>query len=257
MKCVLIFLLALVGYGLGYHMKVLTSRRLSVKGQLKMSTTAPNSVARQVLAVEKLTKTYTDKPQFEKISFSLTEGGCIGLIGANGEGKSTLLKCLAKANNPSPNQYFHYNQHACSEFMFEEGKIDMINEGKLIFVEQETNLVENYAYELLFYGKSNEMKSLRDYYQYKANAYPANAVVNEDLLLEEVVMTGGWELEQEALELLQNINFNKELLLSKVKSLSGGERKKLSIISALLQKPTILLLDEVRQSLFPRFRFDF
>jgi ATP-binding cassette subfamily F protein uup len=48
-----------------------------------------------LLSVESLTKSYTSRPLFENLSFTVAEGDHIGLIGPNGSGKSTLLKILA------------------------------------------------------------------------------------------------------------------------------------------------------------------
>ena len=52
-------------------------------------------VEMNVLVAEKISKRYSDKVLFEEISLAVNEGEKIGLIGLNGTGKSTLLKCLA------------------------------------------------------------------------------------------------------------------------------------------------------------------
>src|SRR6266576_5228860 len=48
-----------------------------------------------LLSVESLTKSYTSRPLFENLSFTIAEGDHIGLVGPNGSGKTTLLKILA------------------------------------------------------------------------------------------------------------------------------------------------------------------
>src|SRR5260221_8173690 len=53
-----------------------------------------------LLSVESLTKSYTSRPLFENLSFTVAEGDHIGLIGPNGSGKSTLLKILAGVEDP-------------------------------------------------------------------------------------------------------------------------------------------------------------
>src|SRR6476619_429094 len=53
-----------------------------------------------LLSVESLTKSYTSRPLFENLSFTIAEGDHIGLVGPNGSGKSTLLKNLAGVEQP-------------------------------------------------------------------------------------------------------------------------------------------------------------
>src|SRR5712672_1242610 len=48
-----------------------------------------------LLSCERLTKSYTSRPLFENLSFSLFEGDHVGLVGPNGSGKSTLMKIVA------------------------------------------------------------------------------------------------------------------------------------------------------------------
>src|SRR5205809_5669808 len=48
-----------------------------------------------LLSVESLTKSFTSRPLFTNLSFTIAEGDHVGLVGPNGSGKSTLLKILA------------------------------------------------------------------------------------------------------------------------------------------------------------------
>ncbi len=71
-----------------------------------------------LLTIENLTKSYTEHPLFDHISFSLQEGEKVGLIGINGTGKSTLLKILAGEELP------------------EEGEITMANHVVIAYLSQ-------------------------------------------------------------------------------------------------------------------------
>ena len=53
-----------------------------------------------LLSLENITKAYTERVLLDKASFFLQEGEKVGIIGINGTGKSTLLKILAKIEEP-------------------------------------------------------------------------------------------------------------------------------------------------------------
>src|SRR5436190_9501115 len=53
-----------------------------------------------LLSCESLTKSFTSRPLFENLGFTIAEGDHVGLVGPNGSGKSTLLKILAGVEEP-------------------------------------------------------------------------------------------------------------------------------------------------------------
>src|SRR5207244_13586920 len=53
-----------------------------------------------LLSCESLTKSFTSRPLFENLGFTIAEGDHVGLVGPNGSGKSTLLRILAGVEQP-------------------------------------------------------------------------------------------------------------------------------------------------------------
>ena len=63
------------------------------------------------LTVENLSKSYGDKQLFQQISFHINEKERVGLIGVNGTGKSSLLKIIAKIDDPDTGELIHPNDY--------------------------------------------------------------------------------------------------------------------------------------------------
>ena len=63
------------------------------------------------IEVRSLTKFYGDKPALDGVNFSACDGDFIGLLGAKGAGKSTLIKCLSGVLTPSDGDAF-FNQYS-------------------------------------------------------------------------------------------------------------------------------------------------
>ena len=109
--------------------RLLTGNRIMISSALKASI---NTNSATLLRCEKLTKTFRDKPQFEDVSLNLCTGSRIGLIGINGAGKSTMLKCLAGVGSP------------------DSGTVEKLKTAKVVFVEQDpiwAGLVSDFLFE--------------------------------------------------------------------------------------------------------------
>ena len=63
-----------------------------------------------LLNLEKVSKTYTDRKLFDQVTLGLNEGDRVGLIGINGTGKSTLLKIIAGLEKPDEGEVVKGNQ---------------------------------------------------------------------------------------------------------------------------------------------------
>lgn len=181
-----------------------------------------------LIALENITKSYSEKVLVNNISLGINDGEKIGLIGVNGTGKSTLLKIISGAEEP------------------DSGTVTKPNKVRIEYLPQNPYYDENATVlEQVFKGTSNEMKILRDYQSILDSlSENFNEDLNNDLikLQEKIDALNLWDLESEAKSVLTKlgiVNFNQ-----KIAELSGGQRKRISLASALITPCELLILDE-------------
>ncbi|RDC48746.1 ABC transporter ATP-binding protein, partial [Acinetobacter sp. RIT592] len=180
------------------------------------------------ITLENITKSYSEKVLVNNISLGINDGEKIGLIGVNGTGKSTLLKIISGAEEP------------------DSGTVTKPNKVRIEYLPQNPYYDENATVlEQVFKGTSNEMKILRDYQSILDSlSENFNEDLNNDLikLQEKIDALNLWDLESEAKSVLTKlgiVNFNQ-----KIAELSGGQRKRISLASALITPCELLILDE-------------
>lgn len=182
-----------------------------------------------VLTAENLTKSYGEKVLFTDISFGIDEGEKIGIIGVNGTGKSTLLKLLAGVEWP------------------DQGKVTTGNSVHLEYLPQNPEFEETATVlQQVFKGNSPVMKLLREYELAleKLNEDPDEPMFQQTLigLGQQMDELDAWQLENEAKTILNKLGISKFDTL--VGTLSGGQRKRVALASALINPTDILMLDE-------------
>lgn len=186
-----------------------------------------------ILNVEHLSHGFGDRAIFNDVSFRLLKGEHIGLIGANGEGKSTFMNIITGTLAPDEGkiewakniQIGYLDQHTALEKGMTIGDVLKAAFSDLFELEQKMNDIcdkmgdasetelEAYMEEL---GTIQTTLTLRDFYVIDAK-------------VEEVARALG----------LLDLGLDKD-----VTDLSGGQRTKVLLGKLLLQKPDILLLDE-------------
>ena len=181
-----------------------------------------------LITLENISKSYSEKKLLEDISLGINDKEKIGLIGVNGTGKSTLLKIIAGAEIP------------------DDGTITKANKVRIEYLPQNPYYDENATVlEQVFKGTCEEMKIIGDY-QYVLDKI--NKSYDEKLndrllkLQEKMDALNLWDLESSAKTVLTKLgikDFNQ-----KVKELSGGQRKRVSLASALITPCELLILDE-------------
>lgn len=181
-----------------------------------------------LMTLENICKSYSEKTLLENISLGINEGEKIGIIGVNGTGKSTLLKIIAGAET-------------C-----DSGNIIKANRVRIEYLPQNPNYDEDFTVlQQVFKGTSPEMKLLLEYQEtLDCLTKDFNDNLNNKLisLQEKIDALNLWDLESEAKMVLTKLgltNFNQ-----KIKELSGGQRKRVSLASALITPCELLILDE-------------
>ena len=181
-----------------------------------------------LITLENITKSYSEKILVNNISLGINEGDKIGLIGVNGTGKSTLLKIIAGVEEA------------------DSGNITKPNKVRIEYLPQNPYYDESATVlEQVFKGTSSEMKLLCDYQKVldKLSLEYNDSLNNELIKLQDKIDSLKlWDLESEAKTVLTKLgvnNFNQ-----KVAELSGGQRKRISLASALITPCELLILDE-------------
>ena len=181
-----------------------------------------------LITLENINKSYSEKTLVNNISLGINSGDKIGLIGVNGTGKSTLLKIIAGVEVP------------------DSGNITKPNKVRIEYLPQNPYYDENATVlEQVFKGTSSEMKLLRDYQSLldKLNKeFDENLNNNLIELQEKIDALNLWDLESEAKSILTKLGINN--FNQKISELSGGQRKRISLASALITPCELLILDE-------------
>ncbi len=184
-----------------------------------------------ILTLQNIKKDFGIKEILREATFSIKENDKVGLIGINGSGKSTLLKMIAGIEP------------------IDAGERLAKNGARIIYLPQQPNLDENgTVLDRVFTGDSEAMKLVRQYEDLShkiAHAQGDNLdKITSKLtrVMEKMESTGAWELETKAKIILSKLGI--EDFDTKVGSLSGGYRKRISLATALLNEPDLLLMDE-------------
>ncbi len=181
-----------------------------------------------MLTVSDVSLRFSDRKLFDDVNIKFTEGNTYGLIGANGAGKSTFLKILARDIEPTT------------------GHISLGPDERLSVLRQNHfDYEDERAIDVVIMGNEKLYSIMKE----KDAIYMKEDFSDEDgvraaELEGEFAELGGWEAESEASQLLQNLNIPEELHYQNMSELANGEKVKVLLAKALFGKPDVLLLDE-------------
>ncbi len=186
-----------------------------------------------ILNVEHLSHGFGDRAIFQDVSFRLLKGEHIGLIGANGEGKSTFMDIIT------------------DKLMPDEGKVEWAKNVRVGYLDQHTVLekgmtirdVLKSAFSFLF-EMEEQMNQICEKMG-EADEEEMNSMMEELGTIQDLLMAHDFYIiDAKVDEVGRALGLNEIGMDKDVTGLSGGQRTKVLLGKLLLQKPDILLLDE-------------
>jgi ATP-binding cassette subfamily F protein uup len=182
-----------------------------------------------LLTIDQLSKQMGERPLFVDATLQINEGDRIGLIGVNGSGKSTLLRLAAGLETP------------------DAGTVQLAPNVRVEYLAQEPALDDSLTVlATLFAGSSPQMQLLRLYEGAAASLqrmpHDAAAQARLTAVSAEMDRLGGWSAETNAKAILTRLGITEFDTL--VGTLSGGQRKRVALARALIDRADLLILDE-------------
>ncbi len=175
-----------------------------------------------LLSVEGISKAYGERVIFEPLSFGISKGQKIALIAKNGSGKTTILKIIAQQDTPDSGQV-NFRKGTQVSYLPQDPVLDPQKTVEEIILESGNHVLEVIA----DYEKALQNPEDAEHYQKAFEAMEQHQA---------------WDFETQYKQLLSKLKLDD--LSLKASALSGGQKKRLALCIALLEKPDLLILDE-------------
>ena len=186
-----------------------------------------------MITVTNVSLNFSGQNLFSDVNLKFTPGNCYGIIGANGAGKSTFLKILSGALEPTT------------------GEVSVDKNCRMSVLKQDHFEFDEYSVlDTVIMGN----KKLYDIMKEKDALYEKPDFSDEDgikaaELETEFAEMDGWEAESDASKLIQGLGLDESILYQNMGDLGGNEKVKVLLAQALFGNPDIILLDEPTNNL--------
>lgn len=190
-----------------------------------------------ILSCRHLTKSFGIDEILRDVTFNINEGEKVGLIGPNGEGKSTLFKILTKQLDYDSGELF-LDKNKTLGYLSQNLSLDSKNT-----IYDEMLSVFSSLTELEDKIKTLEEK-LNEPYDASKEEYHNKLIKDYTLSQELYENRGGYTFRGEISRVLKGLGFLEEDFNNQIINLSGGQKTRLALCKLLLRKPDLLLLDE-------------
>ena len=174
------------------------------------------------LSVENISKSYGERVLFDNVSFGINKDQKIAFIAKNGSGKTTIMNMINGLDEP------------------DTGQVVIRKEINMAFLSQNNNLQDELTIEENIFASDNEILKVIERYE-KALENPNDEEAYQRAF-DDMDRHNAWDFETQFKQILYKLNL--EDLKMKVKNMSGGQKKRLSLAIILISKPDLLILDE-------------
>jgi ATPase subunit of ABC transporter with duplicated ATPase domains len=181
-----------------------------------------------MISTDKLTLAFGGRTLFENVDAKFTPGNCYGLIGANGAGKSTFLRCLSGDQEPTSGQVIVPGGMRISTLRQDHFAYDDVTARETV---------------IMGHARLHAVMAEKELLYAKADFSDADGLRAAELEAEFGDL-GGWDAEPNASQLLGALGIPAERHLRAVRELSDSEKVRVLLAQALFGDPDILLLDE-------------
>ncbi|MBP7396133.1 MAG: ABC-F family ATP-binding cassette domain-containing protein [Flavobacterium sp.] len=174
------------------------------------------------LSVENISKSFGERTLFKDISFGINKDQKIAFIAKNGSGKTTIMSIINGLDEP------------------DTGQVVLRKSIRMAFLSQDNKLQDELTIEESIFASDNESLKVIEAYE-KALENPEDEEAYQKAF-DAMDRHNAWDFETQYKQILFKLKLEDFKL--KVKSLSGGQKKRLSLAIILINRPDLLILDE-------------